>query len=243
MTYRRLTASTLIVAPLLLVVAFAALGFTFDYPAILREPAGEILTRFRAGGPPLVAQWYAMVLASMLFVPAALLFHRLIARHPLAPVVTGFGVVAALVNALGFLRWPFLVPVLAARWAEPDLGEAARASLETTFVAFHSYAGVGVGEHLGFTFLAAWLIGGGLALRGGPLPGWLSVLWIATGVGTWLGVLEPLGWESAGLVNAAASFLGMLAVAAAGVLLFRRGGAMVPPGTPASSAGALGGQR
>lgn len=219
MQNRLLTAWTLILAPLILVIGFASLGFTFDYPTILREPVGEILTRFQAGGPILIAQWYSMVLASMLFVPASLLFHRLIEARPLAPLVTGFGVVAAVVNTLGFIRWPFLVPVLAERYADPSLSEAARFSLETTFLAFHTYAGVAVGEHLGFTFLALWLVTGGLALRGGVLPDWLGWLWVVTGVGTFVGVFEPLGWEAAGLINAGASFLGMVAVMLAGVSL------------------------
>lgn len=223
MVHRLLTAWTLILAPLVLVVGFASLGLTFDYPTILREPTGEILTRFRAGGPFLIAQWYSMVFASMLFVPASLLFHGLIRDRPLAPLVTGFGVVAAVVNALGFIRWPFLVPVLAERYAEPGLSEAARVSLEITFGAFHTYAGVAVGEHLGFTFLALWLVTGGRALRGGAVPAWLSWLWVATGAGTYVGVLEPLGWEAAGLINAGASFAGMLAVLLVGGVLLLRG--------------------
>lgn len=219
MQNRQLTAWSLILAPLILVVAFATLGFTFDYPTILREPVGDILARFQAGGPALIAQWYSMVFASMLFVPAALLFHGLIKDKPLAPLITGFGVIAAVMNFLGFIRWPFLVPVLAERYADPSLSEAARVSIETTFLAFHTYVGVGIGEHLGFTFLALWLVTGGLALRGTGLPNWLGWTWVVTGVGTFLGVFEQLGWEAAGLINAGASFLGMLAVMTVGIFV------------------------
>lgn len=221
MQNRLLTAWSLILAPLILVVAFATLGFTFDYPTILREPVGDVLAQFQAGGPALIAQWYSMVFASMLFVPAALLFHGLIKDKPLAPLITGFGVVAAMMNVLGFLRWPFLVPVLAERYADPSLSEAARVSLETTFLAFHTYAGVGIGEHLGFTFLALWLITGGLALHGTAVPNWLGWLWVVTGVGTFVGVFEQVGWEAAGLINAGASFMGMLAVLMVGGVVLR----------------------
>lgn len=221
MKNRYLTAWTLILAPLILVVGFTSLGFTFDYPTILREPIAEVLTRFSAGGPLLIAQWYSMVFASLLFVPASLLFHQIIKDRPLAPVVTGFGVVAATMNMLGFIRWPFLVPVLATQYGDPTLSEAARVSLETTFLAFHTYAGVGIGEHLGFTFLALWLISGGLALRGTMLPNWLGWLWVVTGIGTFLGVFEQVGWEAAGLINAGASFAGMIAVMLAGILVLR----------------------
>jgi Domain of unknown function (DUF4386) len=221
MSNKTVTAWSLILAPLILVVGFASLGFTFDYPTILREPIAEVLTRFSAGGPLLIAQWYSMVFASLLFVPASLLFHQIIKDRPLAQLVTGFGVVAAVMNMLGFIRWPFLVPVLATQYGDPNLSEAARVSLETTFLAFHTYAGVGIGEHLGFTFLALWLVSGGLALRGTLLPNWLGWLWIVTGIGTFLGVFEQVGWEAAGLINAAASFAGMIAVMLAGILVLR----------------------
>jgi hypothetical protein len=219
MKNRHLTAWTLILAPLILVVGFTSLGFTFDYPGILREPVAEILMRFRMGGPPLIAQWYSMVFASLLFVPASLLFHQIIKEKPLAHLITGFGVVAAVMNMLGFIRWPFLVPVLATHYADPTLSNMARVSLETTFLAFHTYAGVGIGEHLGFTFLALWLVSGGFALRGTGLPNWLGWLWMVTGIGTFLGVFEQVGWEAAGFINAGASFAGMVAVMIAGSLL------------------------
>ena len=222
MQNRLLTAWSLILAPLILVVGFTTLGFTFDYPSILREPVGDILTWFQAGGPALIAQWYSMVFASILFLSAALLFHGLIKDNSLAPLITGFGVVAALMNALGFIRWPFLVPVLAERYTDPALSEAARVSLETIFLAFHTYAGVAIGEHLGFTFLALWLVTGGLALRGTAFPDWLGWVWVVTGIGTFLGVFEQIGWEAAGLINAGASFLGMLAVMLVGIFLLSK---------------------
>lgn len=221
MNNRYLTAWMLILAPLILVVGFTSLGFTFDYPTILREPIAEVLTRFSAGGPLLIVQWYSMVFASLLFVPASLLFHQIIKDRPLAQLITGFGVVAATMNMLGFIRWPFLVPVLATQYGDPNLSEAARVSLETTFLAFHTYAGVGIGEHLGFIFLALWLVSGGLALRGSVLPNWLGWLWVVTGIGTFLGVFEQVGWEAAGLINAVASFAGMIAVMLAGIFLLR----------------------
>jgi hypothetical protein len=59
---------------------------------------------------------------------------------------------------------------------------------------------------------------GGIAMRG-VLPNWLSWFWVITGVGTFLGVFEQVGWEAAGLINAGSSFLGMVAVMAAGILL------------------------
>src|SRR5688572_5928793 len=148
MNTRLLAGWSLILAPLILIIGFTSLTFTFDYPDILRQPTAEVLSRFHDGGVLLITQWYSMVLASILFVPAAIFLHTLIAHRPLAPLVTSFGVIAAMMNVLGFIRWPFLVPILAERYTAPGLSEAARESVETVFTAVHTYGGVAIGEHL-----------------------------------------------------------------------------------------------
>jgi hypothetical protein len=43
----------------------------FDYPAVLRRPAGEILTLFNAGGTRLILTWHAFAFLALLFVPLA----------------------------------------------------------------------------------------------------------------------------------------------------------------------------
>lgn len=221
--FARTPAATLLVlAPLTLLIGYAALTITFDYPAVLRHDPGDILTAFRAGGPALVAQWYLMALASVLFIPAGLLLHPLLARRDaaLAPLATGLVTVGGLVNALGFLRWPFLVPTLAARYAQGS--DAERDTVAVVFGAFHTYAGMAVGEHLGFLFLGGWLaLTGPLLRRAGVVNAPLSGLWIVSGVGTVVGVLEPLGVPAAGLVNALAATLGMIAVLLTGASLLR----------------------
>ena len=45
---------------------------TFEYPDILRHPAGEVLTRFAAAGPDLHLYWYAMMSAALLMIGAAI---------------------------------------------------------------------------------------------------------------------------------------------------------------------------
>lgn len=223
---RRAAAALLVLAPLTLLVGFTALTVSFDYPDVLRFPAADILARFAAGGPALVAQWYLMVLASLLFIPAGLLLHPLVARlsPALAPLASGLIAVGGLVNALGFLRWVFLVPGLAERAADASgsPSDAAREATTAVFAAFHAYSGVGVGEHLGFLFLAGWLaVTGRVLWRGGVFPAWLGVLWVVTALGTALGVLEPLGFGWAGPVNAIASSLAMVAVLIGGVFVAR----------------------
>lgn len=46
-------------------VPYALLASTFDYPTILRRPAGEVLLAFAAGGADLVLVWYAFFLSAV----------------------------------------------------------------------------------------------------------------------------------------------------------------------------------
>jgi hypothetical protein len=59
----------LIAVPLAFNVAFGLLAARFDYPDVLREPTGEVLAKFRAGGTPLVLTWWAFALTALLMVP------------------------------------------------------------------------------------------------------------------------------------------------------------------------------
>lgn len=82
---------------------------------------------------------------------------------------------AALVQFLGLIRWPFLVLYLARVDAEPDASPARPEAVDVVFQVFNRYLGVAVGEHLGyllagtltpFTYFAwsPWLVAGGIAL-------------------------------------------------------------------------------
>lgn len=51
MNLRRWTGALLITGALLVNLPYSLLIMNFDYPDILRQPAGEILSRFAAGGP------------------------------------------------------------------------------------------------------------------------------------------------------------------------------------------------
>lgn len=159
---RRLAGAGLILLGIGLNVPFAILGATFDYPNILRLPTAEVLTRFHAGGAPLIATWYAFMAAALFLVPVAVLLHDALApadgrRGSTAlRLATMAGIGAGLMQALGLIRWVFAVPGLARTFADPAATEAARAAAVVTFEGLHQYAGVALGEHLGQLATAAW---------------------------------------------------------------------------------------
>ena len=178
--------------PVLFNVFFFALQATFEYPDILRQPADEILRRFAAGGPGLVALWYGFALVPALFLPAAVLLRRAFGpdASPWLALATPFAVVASVVQLLGLLRWPFLVPELAQAYLAPGADAATRAATVAVFRAFHQYAGVAVGEHLGYLFTGG-LDGGDRGrdadrpARASPFPRWLGWLGLVAAVGSW----------------------------------------------------------
>jgi hypothetical protein len=198
-----LTALALIGLPLAFNGVFFALGRSFSYPDILRQPTAHILTRFAAGGRRLVVLWYVFALTAILTIPMTLLMAGLFGNHPLAVPSAILGVLSGLVQAMGLLRWPLLVPMLAARYGAPDTSPEGREAITVVFEAFHQYVGVGVGEHLGYILTAAWTLS--VAVMMWPVAGLgavMGVLGIVSAVGILAGLAEPFGWKPAGAMNA-----------------------------------------
>ena len=57
-TIRRLTGIMLVLVPLVFTACFTLLQMLFEYPDILRRPAGEMLTKLPAGGRRLISVCY-----------------------------------------------------------------------------------------------------------------------------------------------------------------------------------------
>jgi hypothetical protein len=196
----------LVVLPLAFNVAFAALAARFDYPDILRRPTEEVLARFRAGGTGLVLLWWAFALTAVALAPTAVLLSGALdgANDDLRDLAAIAGVLAALVQFLGLIRWPFLVPYLARVVAEPDASPARRQAVDIVFQSFNRYLGVAVGEHLGYLLTGGWSVLVGAALTQTTVaPAWLGILGVV--IGTLLalcslefvGPFELAGWKLA----------------------------------------------
>ncbi|HET9851027.1 MAG TPA: DUF4386 family protein [Candidatus Limnocylindrales bacterium] len=126
----------LIVVPVAFNLAFVALGRSFDYPDILRREPAEILERFAAGGPGLILRWEALLASALGMLVVVPLVSAVVNAGPaLTWLSIVVGTAAALVQALGLVRWPYAVPELARRHraAQGPQGVAARESIETTF--------------------------------------------------------------------------------------------------------------
>ena len=223
-TLRKITGALLIVTPILLNVLFTLLGVTFEYPDILRMPTGDVLARFQAGGSGLIALWYAMTITAAFFIPIVLLMRQILNDQDPSNVffATTFGVIAGVVQILGFIRWPFLVPYLTRVYFDPASSEATRESAALVFQVFNQYAGVAVGEHLGYLFTALWTIFLGMAMLKWPFyRPWLARIGFVLAIGILFGMLEPAGIAWAGLVNFIAYTLWAFWLMALGISVLR----------------------
>jgi hypothetical protein len=170
---------------------YAWLGTYFEYPAILRQPVATVLAAFAAGGPPLILAWFGFMAAALLLAPVAVGVARVTRRDGYATsAVAGLGVAAGLAQAIGLSRWVYAVPGLAAQWTATT-DPAIRASIESTFTALHQFAGVGVGEAIGQSLTAFWLIGVALTQWSHPRFGrQVAALAIGAGIVLLLGLVE-----------------------------------------------------
>ena len=199
----------LVSLPLAFNALFFLLARGFDYPAILRRPTADILSRFQAGGVWLKLLWYGFMLTAVLLAPLAVVLGQVLARDGLGVVPTAIviGVLAAVVQFLGLARWPFLVPALARTYHDPASTVARREAAVVAFEAFHRYLGVAIGECLGYLFTGAWTVLVGVAmLQSSLFEAWLAWPGIIIGVVLVVGSLEFVGrfeedgWKLAGAI-------------------------------------------
>ena len=224
-----IAAVLLIGVPIAFNVAYFELGRAFDYPNILRKEPAEILRRFAAGGSGLLLRWQALLLSALAMLPLAALLAIVLAAPPaLTALSIVVGAAAALVQAIGLVRWPFAVPELARRYvaAEGADAQATRRSIELIFATLHRLLGVGIGEHLGYLLTGLWtLLVSASILSTAILPGWLGLLGLPIGVALLVGTLEFVGpnekdgWPLAGTIVPIAYISWSLWLIALGVFL------------------------
>ncbi len=205
MNLTQLTGVLLILLPIAFNVIFFLLQRTFEYPDILRKPTEYILGQFNAGGKRLVVTWYSFALTGILFIPVAILVHKVLATDamPYMAIATTIGVIAGLVQFFGLIRWTFLVPYLAKTYFEPESSQAIRDSIAVVFQAFHRYAGMAIGEHLGYFCTSVWSALIAVALTQSPQFGaWLGWAGLIPAVGIFIGLFEEAGFKPAAVINA-----------------------------------------
>jgi hypothetical protein len=206
-TVQLVTGGLLVVLPVAYNALFTMLTRTFDYPAVLRQPTDQVLRRFAAGGSRLVLTWWAFAMSAVLLAPTAVLLSATLADADttIRSLATATGLLAALVQFLGLIRWPFAVPHLARVAGDPAATPAAKDAVDVTFQTLNRYLGVAVGEHLGYLFTGVWTALASVALIQSDLlhPTFgivglaLAPLFVLGSI-EFVGAFEPTGWKLAG---------------------------------------------
>lgn len=157
--FRAVAGGLLVLASLLLTVAFVLLRKYFGYPEVIRQGPKTILPRLHEMSNLVPYLFYAGVGGAGLSVFFASPLLAKIFAHAgdglWASLAKYCGMAAGLCFYAGILRWTFLFPQLARLRAE---GAYDPKTIDLVFEAFHTYVGETVAEHVGFTFLTSWLL-------------------------------------------------------------------------------------
>jgi hypothetical protein len=148
----------LITGAIALLIPYTLLTIVFEYPDILRQDTGIILTKFYQGGNSLVWTWFAFAITGIPLLPAYIMIgQKFESKAPLVRMATTIGVIGLIVQMIGLLRWTFVVPVLADTFVHAA-DEATKAAAIVSFKTIHQFGGVILGEHLGQLFTIAWTV-------------------------------------------------------------------------------------
>ncbi|MDX2128908.1 MAG: DUF4386 family protein [Chloroherpetonaceae bacterium] len=223
-TKSKITGIFFIFFSLILFAGFTMLEIEFSYPDILRKGAKETLKVYHQNEFKIQLWWYLMTMGSIAFTFGTLLFQSILNERGIKnwEFLSGIGLLSGLFNTLGFMRWVFLVPMLAKEYMMPMVTETKQESIEILFEAFHTYFGFSIGEHLGFLTLGVYGIVFANKIRSGEfdfLPKWMSWPAYLGAIGTLIGILEAFGIEWASISVQLGSTVFILWMLGVGVFL------------------------
>jgi hypothetical protein len=191
-------------------IPYTILTMTFEYPDILRQDVGTVLTKFHSGGTSLIFTWWTFAILGLpLLIAYILIGQKLESKIGFIKWVTTLGIISGIVQIIGLLRWVFVIPVIANIYvvsSDTATKEAAIVSFQT----IHQFGGVLLGEHLGQIFTIIWTIMISVAfIKLKTFPKWVSWLGIISSIIYFLAQAELFAtvipgfptWDMAGFIG------------------------------------------
>lgn len=206
-------------------VPVAILGSKFNFPDILRQPAADAFTLFRQNDQFIIAGYYVFLVSSLLFIPLSYLLQHIfkdsVARIA-SRLLIGCGMVTTLFQSIGFIRWIFTMPYLTESYFDKPENQN---SLSIIYETLNRYAGMSIGEHLGFLAMGSWTICLGIIiLKHTRLYTWVGLAGIFIGLLLIISVAEHFGGLQAqlfGKINFIANALWTVWLLAIAVMMIR----------------------
>ena len=195
---RKRTAICLIAAAVLTNAGFTVLGDVFNYPDVLKEPSRVVLERFHEHQTSVSFWFTVLALSAALFAPIAIGVGKLRSDRYMR-VAVPIGIAAAVVQVIGLLRWPLLVPGFANDAVNGSSATAAAAA--DHFHTASTILGTVIGETFGYLLTAAWTL---LVVRslGARLSGRVFAgLGAVSAAMIFVGVFSPLGVGAIDTIN------------------------------------------
>ncbi|MFB7716017.1 DUF4386 domain-containing protein [Nocardia sp. NPDC056100] len=180
------TAIPIAAAVLSMNAGFIGLGAVFDYPKVLSRPSEDVLALFRAHETAVVSWFSLLAFGAALFIPIAIMIGRL-DDSPRMRWAVRAGIAAGVVQLIGLLRWPLLVPTLADRATHA----AENASATHQFELANLILGSALGETGGYALTAAWTLLVATALSRNGFPRWFTYSGIAAAALILTGMAAP----------------------------------------------------
>ena len=174
---RRVAGALLVAVALLAALGAIWLSASFGWPEILDEPGVVALPRFAENEASVRTAFLALMVSSLLLIPAAIYLERVGRVGSAASrAVAAAGILGAFAQVLGWVRWPVTVPHLADAFTRAAT-DADRTSIAAAYDVLNRYAGGALGEHLGWVLQGAWGVGLAVLLMGvDGIPRWFAHL-------------------------------------------------------------------
>lgn len=144
------------------------LGANFNFPDILRQPAANAFALFRENQTIIVFGYYIFLISSLLFIPLSVVLQEVLyhSKNKTAlNLLLGFGLATAIFQCIGFVRWIFVMPFLTESYFN---NPESQKTITIIYEMLNRYAGMSIGEHLGFLVMGCWTICLGLMLLKHP---------------------------------------------------------------------------
>jgi Domain of unknown function (DUF4386) len=221
----RLLGWTIITFSVATSIAFGILSAVFEFPDVLRRPGGEVLALYEENATVVRPTYWLLGMTGLVLVGIAVELGRFLTPFAAGParLVSGFGVATGVFWSLGYTRWPIAVPYLSEMYQTGDAAEKERAA--ELYGILNRYAGMTVGEHLGFITMGVFAVALAIGLRrGGIGPKWLFPVGIFGGVLIAITSYEQYNPDVAllGALNGLANTVWFLWMIAIGVVILRR---------------------